>query len=440
MDCGASKWQQNFAYDVFGNLNKTVPTGGTGISWLPTYNATTNRYSAIPGATPVYDSNGNLTNDSFHTYAWDAENHSKMVDSVTLIYDALGREVEEQDAGVNTEFVYALGKKIALMNGQTQSKAYIPLPGGTQVKYIGTTISTYRLLDWLGSPRVGSNTNRTYGWGVAYAPFGERYASSGSPMWSFTGANGDTKPDLYDFQFRELHSSQGRWISPDPAGIAAVDPGNPQSWNRYAYVINNPLELIDPLGLVCHQFIDATFEGGLIVSYSLYEVCDDSGGPQRFGGGDRGGGSGSQAKNASDQLAKLLNLLKNCPPAAGMAISLTQMQNSGKVVLTNLGTADGSTSFTGTISIDSTYGITAHNLAHEYFHTIQMNTFVSAGQAGAGAIGVPGAGPFLGALVWGGARTYNSVNSFLKGTPGFGPLDMQAEAFGQQISSQCGLD
>jgi len=38
-------------------------------------------------------------------------------------------------------------------------------------------------------------------------------------------------------------------MHPDPAGLAAVDPANPQSWNRYAYVLNNPLALIDPLGL-----------------------------------------------------------------------------------------------------------------------------------------------------------------------------------------------
>jgi hypothetical protein len=123
-----------------------------------------------------------------------------------------------------------------------------------------------------------------------------------------------------------------------------------------------------------------------------------------------------------------------------MASSLTQMQNSGKLVLTNLGGADGSTSLTGTISIDSTYGITAHNLAHEYFHTIQMDTFMSAGQAGAGAGGFPSAGPIVGAAVWVGARDYNAVASIFKGTPGFGPLDAQAEAFGQQISSQCGID
>jgi hypothetical protein len=38
-------------------------------------------------------------------------------------------------------------------------------------------------------------------------------------------------------------------ISPDPSGLAAVDPTSPQSWNRYAYVGNNPLNSVDPQGL-----------------------------------------------------------------------------------------------------------------------------------------------------------------------------------------------
>jgi hypothetical protein len=49
---------------------------------------------------------------------------------------------------------------------------------------------------------------------------------------------------------------QGRWPSPDPSGLAAVNPNNPQSWNGYAYVLNNPLELLDPNGLDCAYFKD----------------------------------------------------------------------------------------------------------------------------------------------------------------------------------------
>jgi len=54
---------------------------------------------------------------------------------------------------------------------------------------------------------------------------------------------------LYDFLKREYHPVWGRWVSPDPAGLGAVNPANPQSWNRYAYVTNNPLALTDPTGL-----------------------------------------------------------------------------------------------------------------------------------------------------------------------------------------------
>jgi hypothetical protein len=41
---------------------------------------------------------------------------------------------------------------------------------------------------------------------------------------------------------------QGRFTSPDPY-LGSGKLGNPQSWNRYAYVWNNPLRLIDPNGL-----------------------------------------------------------------------------------------------------------------------------------------------------------------------------------------------
>ena len=41
---------------------------------------------------------------------------------------------------------------------------------------------------------------------------------------------------------------RGRFSSSDPL-LASGESGNPQSWNRYAYVLNNPVRLIDPNGL-----------------------------------------------------------------------------------------------------------------------------------------------------------------------------------------------
>ena len=61
---------------------------------------------------------------------------------------------------------------------------------------------------------------------------------------------------LYDATFRE-YAMYGRWTSPDPAGVAAVKVRNPQTWNRYAYVVNNPLKYTDSAGLVTPNCGDA---------------------------------------------------------------------------------------------------------------------------------------------------------------------------------------
>ena len=50
--------------------------------------------------------------------------------------------------------------------------------------------------------------------------------------------------------YRQQAPVQGRWLTPDPAGLAAVDVTNPQSWNMYAYVVNNPVSFADPSGLL----------------------------------------------------------------------------------------------------------------------------------------------------------------------------------------------
>lgn len=65
----------------------------------------------------------------------------------------------------------------------------------------------------------------------------------------FTGQQRDSEDSLTYFQFRQLSTTQGRWISVDPAGLGAVNFANPQTWNRYVYVMNNPLNLVDPSGL-----------------------------------------------------------------------------------------------------------------------------------------------------------------------------------------------
>ena len=79
----------------------------------------------------AYDAAGNVTNDGFHTYTWDADANMRTVDSTSVTFDALDRPVEKAVGTTYTQFVYSpMGGKLALMNGQTLSKAFVPLPGG----------------------------------------------------------------------------------------------------------------------------------------------------------------------------------------------------------------------------------------------------------------------------------------------------------------------
>ncbi len=252
-NCG-SVWAQTFGLDPFGNLTKSGSA-----SFQPLYNVAKNQYSSIPGGSVAYDTNGNLTNDVTHTYTWDADGNNLSVDgsTVTMIYDAMDRMIEQTRGSSHTQIVYGpSGMKLALMNGQTLVNAFVKLPGGARAVYNPLSgLAYYRHPDHLGSSRLATKPDRTKYYDVSYAPYGEDYNGSGTtPDLAFTDQNQDTvkngwSTNLYDFMFREYRTTHGRWTSPDPAGLGVADPTNPQTWNRYAYVGNNPLSAIDPLGL-----------------------------------------------------------------------------------------------------------------------------------------------------------------------------------------------
>ncbi len=241
-------WGQTFTYDVFGNIGKSGTT-----SFQPTYNVS-NRFNTLPAGTPTYDTNGNVLTDGFHTYSWDAAGKTTQIDpgtsAVGMTYDALGRWVERAAGGGFTEAVYAPdGHELALMSGQTVATAYVKLPAGALVRYESSGLDSYWHPDWLGTPRLYSKPARTIANDVAMASFGEWYPGQGADTF-FTGvAQNVMAADFKAFPARNYHTTQGRWLSPDPAGLAAVDLTNPQSFNRYGYVGGNPLAATDALGL-----------------------------------------------------------------------------------------------------------------------------------------------------------------------------------------------
>ena len=187
--------------------------------------------------------------------------------------------VEQNRSGSYTQIVYSpTGAKLALMNGQTLQKSVIPLPAGATAVYTSSGLDHYRHPDWLGSARLGSSTSRSATGFVSYAPFGETAAQGGTADPSFTGQNQDTVSNPYDFPAREYDPLAGRWPSPDRAGKASTRVAFPQSWNRYAYVLNNPLGLIDPMGLDCVYLNDDGTSTQEIDTNSSASECGSTGG------------------------------------------------------------------------------------------------------------------------------------------------------------------
>ena len=89
-------------------------------------------------------------------------------------------------------------------------------------------------------------------WDTTYYPWGQVWQQGGTRQSAaFAGLDWRVNDPLIPSATRELSPALGRWLTPDPLG---GDVTNPQSLNRYAYVLNNPTTLTDPLGLQSGDF------------------------------------------------------------------------------------------------------------------------------------------------------------------------------------------
>jgi hypothetical protein len=122
-DCGSGGWGQYFSYDNNDNITKQVIAGRTGITFIPGYNTANNQ---IPSET--YDSNGNVSDDSFNHYTFNQFNRMASVNlsgsncsssGQCMLYDASGRVVEIDNGGTHTEILYTQLGKTAFLNGTT---------------------------------------------------------------------------------------------------------------------------------------------------------------------------------------------------------------------------------------------------------------------------------------------------------------------------------
>jgi RHS repeat-associated protein len=138
----------------------------------------------------------------------------------------------------------------------------------------------YQLADWLGTRRMQVSPIGTLEETCQSLPFGDELncvptaaaTSDDATEHHFTGKERDSESGNDYFEARYLASSMGRFSSPDPSGLYFADQTNPQSFNLYAYVRNNPLINTDPTGLDC-IYIDP--DSGEYQGYNRGD-CDNS--------------------------------------------------------------------------------------------------------------------------------------------------------------------
>jgi RHS repeat-associated protein len=272
----------SWVYDAWGNRTAQNVTSGSCLSPQTPVNA--NNQLIVSGYT--YDAAGNLTHDASHSYTYDAENRLTKVDggsTATYTYDATGHRVEKPyPGGGYVDYLYDLagnveGEWIATSAVTGPEAEYVYLNGQLIAEYIANT--TYFIhKDHLGSTRLITGVTKSIIDNMDYLPFGEQTTGDTSITHKFAGKERDPETastpgglnGLDNFEARYMTSRLGRFMSPDPGNAGALN-SDPQSWNGYAYVRNNPINLTDSSGRV---FCRPGPESDIYAGVSL--ICDVS--------------------------------------------------------------------------------------------------------------------------------------------------------------------
>lgn len=217
----------------------------------------------------TYDVAGDLLQDGSNSYTYDAEGRISAVNGGTkYIYDAEGYRVAKEDSsgGVIASYVLGLGgEQVAEMNGSGQWQHSNVYAMGRLLATYDSAGTHFHLADALGSRRVQAQPNGTAEYWCINYPFGDGlncWGDADATEQHFTGKERDSESGNDYFGARYYASSMGRFMSPDPLPWIAWQHGNeddkkkfaayianPQDFNMYAYVLNNPLNKTDPTGM-----------------------------------------------------------------------------------------------------------------------------------------------------------------------------------------------
>jgi RHS repeat-associated protein len=260
-------WKQTFQYDRFGNRRIDYGNTTIGVSnkiTNPLINTNDNRLKKDQDNDNItdydYDKTGNLTLDAENKrFIYDAENHVKSffkgtnnsnTPDATYLYDGEGNRVKKISSTEITVFVYdSVNKLVAEYSTKTSDQPKV----------------SYLTADHLGSPRIITDNLGKVISRHDYLAFGDEvtdtvgnvggrnstqgYGVEDDIRKQYTGYEKDEESGLDFAQARYYNGKHGRFTSVDPL-VASANVKDPQTFNRYSYVMNSPYKFTDPLGLI----------------------------------------------------------------------------------------------------------------------------------------------------------------------------------------------
>jgi RHS repeat-associated protein len=360
-------------YDPWGNLRTITPDPNRPGCSANSLSRTVNAYNKLVDTGYSYDSAGNMIADPGGTYSYNGENQLTSAGAVTYTYDGDGKRIQKSNGklywyGMNQD---ALDETDAAGNTNNASfNEYVFFNGKRIARRDYSNNLFYYFSDHLGTSReIVQPGQTTPCYDADYYPFGGEavvVTNTCSQNYKFTGKERDSESGLDNFGARYNSSSMGRFMSPDDP-FADQDSRDPQSWNLYSYVRNNPLNDTDPTGNACVS----NGNGGYVNDNSGGQSCadvdqaDKKVNPQAIVNADAG----------SAASAFVLNFLINLSNAANdyfrvvtnaMGVEPSYMQNiptgSGAAAGTGAGAATAATFFIGPEA--EGINITAEGLAH----------------------------------------------------------------------------
>ncbi len=246
----------SYRYDLLGNMTYKSDIGDYAYASASPYQVT-----SAGSKTFTYDANGNMETNDGTSIEYTAFNKPSAFttggDTVNFYYDTNKNRYKKQTSQYTVYYLDKDYEKTYLPNTQQEDKYFIYVGSKVMAIYTNSTSSLstkYLHYDSLGSVDTITNNVGVVEQRMAYKPFGEKLnldkdgnavETAAFTNRGYTGHEHVQETGFIHMNGRVYDPTIGRFLSADPYIQA---PYYTQSFNRYSYVMNNPLKYIDPSG------------------------------------------------------------------------------------------------------------------------------------------------------------------------------------------------